>query len=112
MRRRERDRLHDMLDAALKAVALAEGRTAGDIHTDETLALALTRLLEVVGEAANHVSDETRAAIPEIPWRKVTGMRNRLIHAYFAVELSIVWETVTDDLPPLIKALEAALEEE
>jgi uncharacterized protein with HEPN domain len=70
------------------------------------LQLALVRLIEIIGEAATRVSKETRAACPIIPWDDVIGMRNKLIHGYDSVDLDILWDTVTDDLPPLIEELE------
>lgn len=67
---------------------------------------AVVRALEVVGEAAGHISKEFQDAHPEIPWHKMVGMRNRLIHEYFRVNYAAVWDTVRNDLPDLIKTLE------
>ncbi len=64
------------------------------------------RPLEIIGEAARRVSRDTQDAHPEIPWDQMIGMRNRLIHEYFRVNLVTVWETVQDDLPPLINLIE------
>lgn len=63
------------------------------------LALSLVRLLEIIGEAANNVSEGFRSEHPDIPWRKVVGIRKRLIHGYFDLDLDIVWDTVRKDLP-------------
>lgn len=95
-------RLRHMLEAAEKAVAFLEGRTRQDLDTDEQLALALTRLLEIVGEAAAALSEEFRSDYPEVPWRAIVGTRNRLIHGYFDVDLDIIWNIVRQDLPGLI----------
>jgi uncharacterized protein with HEPN domain len=73
------------------------------------LSLSLVRLLEIIGEASRGISEEIRLAHPEIAWKKMTGMRDRLIHGYFDVNLDVVWETVTQDLPPLIAQLEKLL---
>jgi uncharacterized protein with HEPN domain len=73
------------------------------------LAMALTRCLEVVGEAASKLSAEVRPRFPGIRCAKMISMRNRLIHAYFDVDLDIVWTTVVEDLPPLLPVLESAL---
>ena len=62
--------------------------------------------MEIIGEAASRLSAETRAAHPPIPWREIVGMRNRLVHAYFEIDLRLVWDTVRNDLPPLIARLE------
>ena len=99
-------RLRHMLDAALKAVEFIEGRNRGDLDTDEQLTLSLTRLLEIVGEAAGKVSEQGCKSCPEIPWPQVVGMRNRLIHGYFEVDLDEIWRTVQEDLPLLISQLQ------
>ncbi len=83
-----------------------EGRDPG--ASDRVLSLALVRLLEIVGEAARRVSDETREAHPEVPWSQIVGLRNRLIHGYDSVDLEILWRILSDDLPRLIEALEDA----
>jgi uncharacterized protein with HEPN domain len=73
---------------------------------------ALVQLIAVIGEAASKVSLGTRSGLDRIPWADVVGMRNRLIHAYFDINLDILWATVQDSLPPLIQSLESALAEE
>ena len=73
------------------------------------LTLSLIKSIEIVGEAASKVTQETRQAYPEIPWPDIIAMRNRLIHIYFDIDLDRVWDTVTDDIPPLINLLESAL---
>ncbi len=70
------------------------------------LALALVRLLEIIGEAASRVPNDERAGYPGIPWAELVALRNRLIHAYNRVDLDIVWQIATLDLPGLIRALE------
>ena len=99
-------RLRHLRDAAQEAVRFTAGRSRSDLETDRLLNLALIRLLEIIGEAARAVSPALRQAHPEIPWRQMVGMRDRLIHGYFDVDLDIVWETVTQDLPALIFHLE------
>lgn len=108
---RERIRLQHMLDAALKARQFISGRTRADLDSDEMLTLSLTRLLEILGEAAKAVPDEIKQQRPDIPWRQISGMRNRLIHGYYHVDLDIVWAIVTQDLPPLVEALQELLSE-
>jgi uncharacterized protein with HEPN domain len=99
-----------MLDAARQAADFIRGRTRADLDTEPMLQHSLVRLLEIIGEAARGVSAEGRAAHPQLPWRRMVGMRDRLIHGYFDVDLDVVWQTVTEDLPPLIGQLEAALQ--
>jgi uncharacterized protein with HEPN domain len=98
-----------MLDHAKEAVAMARGRTRSELDTDRQLNLSLVRLLEIVGEAAGRVPAEERARHPNIPWPEIVGLRNRLIHGYDSVDFDILWRIVSDDLPPLIAALEQAL---
>ena len=76
------------------------------------VALALVRLLEVIGEAASAVTEDIRKRAPQIPWKETAWTRNRLVHGYFDVDLDIVWEIVTADLPPLITALERLVSQE
>jgi len=73
------------------------------------LALALARLLEILGEVAKQISQTTRERHPQIPWRQIAGTRDRLIYGYFEVDLDIVWEIMTHDLPPLIRSLDGML---
>ena len=106
MSREDEIRLRHMVDAAREAASFAVGRTRGDLDADRQLVLALVKEIEIVGEAAARVSEATRAHLPGIPWDELIGMRNRLVHAYFDVNLSIVWQTVHEDLPKLIALLE------
>ena len=87
-------RIYHIIEASEKALKVTQGRSRSDLEQDDILGLALVRLLEIVGEAAWGVSETLRSQYPEIPWRSMTGMRNRLIHGYFEVNLDIVWETV------------------
>ena len=100
-----------MLDAAREAVAFAEDRTRSGLDGDRILALALVKAIEIVGEAAATVSPQARDRYSIIPWEDIVGMRHRLVHAYFAIDMDRVWDTVIDDLPPLIEALESILGE-
>ena len=87
-------RLRHMLDAALEAESFIEGKNRSDLSNDRKLELALVKCVEIIGEAASSVSKETRDNFPQIPWPDITGMRNRLIHAYFEINTEIVWQTV------------------
>jgi uncharacterized protein with HEPN domain len=100
-----------MQEAVTIALKMAAGRNRSDLSSNPMLAMALTRCLEVLGEAASKLSAETRLSFPGIPCANMVAMRNRLIHAYFDVDLDIVWDTVAGDLPPLLPVLESALAE-
>ncbi|MBW7864275.1 MAG: DUF86 domain-containing protein [Candidatus Hydrogenedens sp.] len=106
----DQNRVRHMLEAACQAISFVNGRSRADLEADTQLRFAVLRALEVLGEAAGRVSPETRAAHPEIPWQLAVGMRNRLVHAYFEVNLDIVWTTVTRTLPALVPGLEAVLD--
>ncbi|MDE0332622.1 MAG: DUF86 domain-containing protein [Nitrospinae bacterium] len=104
--RRDDAWLLDMLLAARDVVDFARGRTRDDLNTDRQLVLSLVKSIEIIGEAAARIRQETREAHPEIPWPKIIAMRNRLVHAYFEINLRRVWEVVQNDLPDLISLLE------
>jgi uncharacterized protein with HEPN domain len=109
---RGRAALLQMLKHAREAVAFARGKSRADLDAERLLSLALTRLLEIIGEAAGRVPEGVRARHPEIPWPQIVGLRNRLIHGYDSVDLDILWQVVTGDLPPLITSLESIIAEE
>jgi uncharacterized protein with HEPN domain len=98
--------LAQMLDMARKSVAKTQGLSREVYDGNEDLRLALTYLVQIIGEAARRVSPQTCAAHPEIPWREIIGMRHRIVHDYMNVDEDILWHVVTKDLPPLIAALE------
>lgn len=100
-------RLRHMLDGARNALAFVQGRARSDLDSDLQLTLALTRIVEIIGEAAKNVSPETRARFAQIPWRAIAGTRDRLVHAYFDVDLDQLWHIVSVDLPELVAAIEA-----
>jgi uncharacterized protein with HEPN domain len=105
-------RLRHMLDYAQKAVAFTSGKKRNDLDNDEMLAMATIHAIEIIGEAANSISQDIRNSYPEIPWDLVVGTRNRLAHGYIEVDLDIIWAIVTRDLPPLIASLKRILEKE
>ncbi len=110
MTRRDVDlTLRQMLDYTREAIALSDGKTRADLDSDRLLELALTRLLEIIGEAANRVPAETQAQHPAIPWVQVVSLRNRLIHGYDSVDVDILWQIIIQDLPPLEIALQAII---
>jgi len=106
MRRDHTVRLQHMLDHAREAVAMAEGRSRSELDGNRMLELALVRLIEIIGEAAARVSESAKDQYPSIPWREIVGMRNRVVHGYDAVDLDVLWDTITVDLPSLIAQLE------
>ncbi|MEX1139688.1 MAG: DUF86 domain-containing protein [Bacteroidota bacterium] len=106
---RDTIRLRHMLDAARKISKFTSSKSPSDLHSDEKLTLALVRLVEIIGEAASKVSPDVQGRFPAIPWREIIGTRNRLIHGYDQVNLEILWQIVSKDIPPLVQALQEAI---
>jgi uncharacterized protein with HEPN domain len=103
--------LRHMLDHAREAHAMIESRARSDLDTDRMLNLSLVRLLEIVGEAANRTTKEDRKRYPQIPWPKIVGLRNRLIHGYDLVDFDVLWQIVKEDLPSADQELEQILKQ-
>ncbi len=101
--------LRHMLEHAEEAVQAVQGRTRTDLDGDRLLALALVKLVEIVGEAANRVSKSTRDANAAIPWSQIVGTRNRLVHGYDQVDHDILWRIVMDELPSVVEKLKTIL---
>ncbi len=99
---KDRARLLHMLEAAEKARRIAGSYTRADIENNEMLELSLVKAVEIIGEAARHVSPETRALAPQIEWQKIVDMRNNLVHAYFRIKYDVLWQVITERLPALI----------
>ena len=99
--------LLDMLLAAREARKFAADVTFAAFEQNRMAQLAILKAVEIVGEAASRVSVAGKKAHPEIPWTEIVGMRNRLVHGYFNINLQRVWETVQEDLPRLVLQLEA-----
>lgn len=110
MQPEDEERLRHMLDAARETLSFARGKTRENLHQDRILTLAIVKSLEIIGEAANNVSENTRLILNEIQWLDIIGMRHRLVHAYFDIDLTVLWKTLAEDISPLIAALEAFFE--
>jgi len=91
------ERLRHIILSAERVERFIAGRTRADLETDEQLTLAIVKSIEIVGEAAARIGTKVRADLPEIPWPKVVGMRNHLIHSYFDIDNDRVWDTATED---------------
>jgi uncharacterized protein with HEPN domain len=99
-------RIRHMLDAVKEALAFSKDKQRGDLDDDRMLTLAIIKDLEIIGEAASKLTPEFKAAHSHIPWIDIVGMRNRLTHGYFDIDLDRVWDTVLEDLEPLCEELE------
>jgi len=104
--RRDVESLLDILQAARYAQNSLAGKDKEEFVEDAQCHFAVIRAVEIIGEAANRVSDEFQESHPELPWRDMVNMRNRLIHIYDDVDLGLVWKTVREDLPALISLIE------
>lgn len=103
------DRLGHMLEAAEKALRLTRRKKRREYDSDEVLQLALARLIGIIGEAASRVTQQTRASYSKLPWNDIIGMRNRIVHDYYEVNLDVLWDTVRHELPQLIESLKQLL---
>jgi uncharacterized protein with HEPN domain len=99
-------RLRHILDASREALGFVRGRSREDLDHDRQLVWALVKAIEIIGEAAYQMSPDARAEVSGLPWDKIIAMRHRLVHAYFDINLDILWTTVMEGLPPLITAIE------
>ena len=104
-------RLKHIRDSATEALSFVNNRTREDLDCDRMLSLALVRLIEIIGEAANNISESCQTKYAKIPWRQIIGMRNRIIHAYFDIDLDIVWQVITHDLDYLLIEVKKAIKD-
>ena len=106
-----RDYLNDILTHIDLAEAFVEGMTFAEFRRDDKTILALTRALEIIGEATKQIPLSIREQYPEVVWKDITGMRDKIAHVYFGIDLDIVWGTTHENLPALRPTIQAILEE-
>ena len=101
----DQTRIKHMIDSSLEAISFLGTISAEELADNRLVSNAIVRSIEIVGEAASQITKSFRDAHPQIPWEKIIGMRNRIVHAYFEVDYEMVWSTVHEDLPVLLKQL-------
>jgi len=102
-------RVEDILGAIAKIRRYVDGLSREEFAADEKTVDAVVRNLEVIGEAARAVPAEARTRSPQVPWTEMTGLRNKVTHEYFGVDPAIIWQTIADDLEPVVPALQSLL---
>lgn len=106
-----RDYLHDILVHIDLAQDFVKGMTFEDFQDDLKTVLAVTRAIEIIGEATKQIPHPIRAQHPNVPWRDITGMRDQIAHAYFGINLKVVWSTTQENLPTFRPTVQSILED-
>ena len=106
------DYLKDIQDALEKIENFTAGHDFESFVKDDKIRFAVIRALEIIGEAARKVPKSVRTRYSNLPWQDMAGMRDKLIHNYFGVDLQVVWKTLQIDLPPLKRVIEEIIQAE
>ncbi|MCD6514489.1 MAG: DUF86 domain-containing protein [Candidatus Odinarchaeota archaeon] len=111
MKREVGDYIEDIINAMNKALQFVKGMSYDEFTKDDKTIFAVIRSLEVIGEAVKNIPETIREKYPEIPWKAMAGMRDKLIHEYFGVDLKILWDTVKKRIPKIKPFFEKMLKE-
>ena len=109
MKENDRIRIHHIIDAAQEALSFVRNVDQENFSNNRMMILSVIKEIEIIGEAVSKISDEIKLMYSDVPWEDIVGMRNRLIHGYFDVDVKLIWNTTKIDLPPLVSSLEAIL---
>lgn len=99
--------LQHIIDHGRQAMRLSQGRVRVDLDDDELFSLAMVRLVEIIGEAANQLSEARRSQFPNVPWRQIIATRNVIVHAYSTIDYDIIWNILTIQIPDLLRELQS-----
>ena len=105
-------RINDILDCINRIERYTRGYSLEDFRKDDKTIDSVLRNLEIIGEAARFVPADVQAKYPHVAWREMQAMRNIVIHEYHGLNIEIIWQTVQENLPPLVPALEQILNQE
>ena len=108
---KDRFRLKHIIEAIESINKFIENRDKHDLYMDDMLQSAVARKFEIIGEAANQVTEETKLQYPEVPWKEAISMRNKMIHEYFGIDYEYLWDTAKNDLPNFKSLIEKILTE-
>ncbi len=100
-----RDYLNDIIESIEDIWSFTKDMSYEDLESDKKTVYAVIRCLEIIGEAVKKMPKNIREEYPEIPWKEIGGMRDKLIHEYFGVDVETIWDTIHDDLSPLKKLI-------
>jgi uncharacterized protein with HEPN domain len=109
MKPEDKIRIRHMIDAAEEALSFITDISETEFNKSRMLVLSIIKEIEIIGEAASKIPEDTRLKHSNVPWQDIIDMRNRLIHGYFDVNVKLVWNTLKNDLPPLILSLKEIL---
>ena len=105
------DFMDDIVDAIQKVEQFIQGMTLNQFLADEKTSFAVIRALEIIGEATKKIPNEIRTMHSDIPWKEMAGIRDKLVHDYFGVDLEVVWNTASDDLLGLKEKIQKAIQQ-
>lgn len=107
-----RDYLQDILDAVNDIESFVDGMTYEEFIKDRKTLNAVVRSIEIIGEASKNIPETLKANCKELPWKQMAGMRDKLIHAYFGVDVETLWKAVKENIPPLKKSIQKMLKDQ
>lgn len=107
-----KDYLNDIMEMIADIRNFTKGMSYEDMDNDRKTLFAVIRCLEVLGEAVKKIPENIRNEYPKIPWQEIAGMRDKLIHEYFGVDIETIWDTIQDDLSPLQEAIDKIIKKD